>query len=322
MKIDDLLENVRTVGISGHIRPDGDCIGSCTGMAAYIRKNYPDIRTDVFLENIPESYRIIADTDKINTTYETDISRYDLFMVIDCGSERTGRAEPFFHNALNTVNIDHHISNTGTARVNHIEPLASSASELVYDVLDHDRMDVNIAKALYMGIICDTGVFKYSNTSPDTMCKAAQLISFGFDFGELIDHVFYEKSYIQNQILGRALLESTLFMDGRCIVATITQQTKEFYMADDSDLDGIVSQLMLTKKVSCAMLLSEIGSLEYKVSLRSDGNVDVAKIAGLFGGGGHMRAAGCTLNGTCYDVINNLSKYVEQQLDDKGTLSE
>ena len=317
MRIDDVIGDAKTVGISGHIRPDGDCIGYCMGMYLYLRKSYPQIRVDVFLQEIPEIYKFIKGSDQIRSDYETDVDRYDLFIALDAGKERLGEAEKFFDAAARTVNIDHHISNPGTGDENYVVPQASSASELVTDVIDMNRMDRDIAEALYMGIICDTGVFKYSNTSPKTMQIGAELISYGFDFGSLIDSVFYEKTYNQNQMLGRALLESTLFMNGRCIASAVTRQTMEFYQAKSSDLDGIVSQLMLTAGVDCAIFLYETGTQEFKVSLRSNGSVNVAEVAQLFGGGGHARAAGCTMNGTVYDVINNLSRYIEQQFESK-----
>ena len=314
MKIDNFLGSAKTIGISGHIRPDGDCIGSCMGMYLYLIKNYPDIRVDVFLEKIPPEFLFIKDTDKVRSDFASDIDSYDLFIVCDCGKERIGDAEKFFDSAKKTVNIDHHISNPGTGDDLYIVPTASSACELVYDVIDHDRMDVEIAKALYMGIVTDTGVFKYNNTSPRTLQVVSELISYGFDFGSLIDHVFYEKTYLQNQILGRALLESIRIMDGRCIFSSISKETMEFYGADSNDLDGIVNQLLLTIGVDCAIFMYEIAPLEYKVSLRSNGAVNVSEVASMFGGGGHVRAAGCTVNGTVHDVINNLTKYIHKQL--------
>ncbi len=178
-------------------------------------------------------------------------------------------------------------------------------------------LDKEIAKALYIGIIHDTGVFQYSNTSPATLKAAADLISYGFDFPRLIDETFYEKTYVQNQILGRALLESIMFMDGRCVVSMIDRKTMKFYRARPEDLDGIVSQLRNTKGVECAIFMYQTDTLEYKVSLRSNGKVDVAKVAGFFGGGGHVRAAGVTMQGTFYDIINNLSARIEMQLKDK-----
>ncbi len=314
MKLDQLLRGVKTIGISGHIRPDGDCVGSCMGLFLYLKKNYPKIRTDVFLEKIPPEYLFIKDIQEVRSDFTTDVKEYDLFFSLDCSKDRLGEAEKFFDAAKKTVNIDHHVSNKGTGDELYIVPTASSACELVYNVLTRDKMDIDVAKALYTGMVTDTGVFKYNNTSPETMRIAADLISFGFDFGTLIDHVFYEKTYLQNQILGRALLESIRLMDGRCIVSVVSKQSMEFYGADSNDLDGIVNQLLLTIGVDCAIFMYEIAPLEYKVSLRSNGAVDVSKVAEMFGGGGHVRAAGCIINGTSHDVINNITKYIHKQL--------
>ena len=314
MKIDQLVKGAKTIGISGHIRPDGDCVGSCMGMYLYIKKNFPKIRVDVFLETIPPELRFIKDIEDVRSDFQTDVKSYDLFIILDCSKDRLGDAEKFFDAAKKTANIDHHVSNKGTGDELYIVPTASSSCELVYNMAERDKMDIDIAKALYTGMVTDTGVFKYSNTSPETMRIAADLISFGFDFGSLIDHVFYEKTYLQNQILGRALLESIMLMDGKCIVSVISKQTMEFYGAVSNDLDGIVNQLLLTLGVECAIFMYEIAPLEYKVSLRSSGAVDVSQVAETFGGGGHMRAAGCTINGTSHDVINNLTKYIHRQL--------
>ena len=315
MKIDEHLAGVKTVAIGGHIHPDGDCIGSCMGMYLYISKNYPDIRVDVFLEDVPDELKFIKDTDKIKTDFKTDVECYDLFICQDSGKDRLGGAEKYFDDAKKTINIDHHVSNTGCGDVNFIVPTASSACELVFDAIDEEKMDVEIAKSLYTGMVTDTGVFKYNNTSPKTLNTAAKLIGFGFDFGSIIDHVFYEKTYLQNQILGRALLESILMMDGRVCFSVVSKQTMDFYGCSNNDMDGIVNQLLLTTGVGCAIFMYENEPMEYKVSLRSDGSVDVSKIAQIFGGGGHIRASGCNINGTQHDVINSVMKYVHQQLD-------
>ena len=314
MKIDELLEGVSTVGISGHIRPDGDCVGSTIALYNYIKKNYPNLRVDIFLRKIPECFLFLEGTEFINSEFTTDVDSYDIFFALDCGKDRLGEAESIFDASKKKINIDHHMTNSGTGDENYIVPTASSASELVYNCLDKEKIDVNIAKAIYTGIVTDTGVFKYSNTSPATLKTVAELMEYGFDFGELIDHVFYEKTYIQNQILGRALLESMLFMDGDCIVSVMTKQTMDFYMVEPGDLDGIVSQLLLTTGTECAIFMYELATMEFKVSLRSKGKVNVARIAEIFGGGGHARAAGCTMNGTQHDIINSLSEYIERDL--------
>ena len=166
-----------------------------------------------------------------------------------------------------------------------------------------------------MGIVHDTGVFQYSCTSPETMEIAAELMRKGINGSEIIDKTYYEKTYIQNQILGRALLESMLIMEKRCIVSVIRQRSMKFFQAQPSDLEGIVSQLRLTKGVEVAIFLYEIEPQKFKVSLRSKGVVAVSMIAKHFGGGGHVRAAGVTMSGSSYDVINNITARIALQLD-------
>ena len=316
MNIYEEVKEAKTIGISGHIRPDGDCVGSCMGLYLYLKKVCPTAAIQVMLEKPADVFSCISGIDDISSDFKPITEKFDVYIALDSEKSRIGDAEIFFDQAKKRINIDHHISNAnGSGDVNYIVPTASSASELVYDVIgDKSAMDADIAKALYIGIIHDTGVFQYSNTSPKTMKIAAELISYGFDFSELIDKTFYEKTYIQNQILGRALLESILFMDGRCIVSMIDKKTMAFYNADSHDLEGIVNQLRNTKGVECGIFLYQTDTLEYKVSLRSNGGVDVAKVASFFGGGGHVRAAGVTMQGTFYDIVNNLSAQIENQL--------
>lgn len=313
MKIIEEVKEAKTIGISGHVRPDGDCVGSVMSLYLYLKKELPDAQIDVYLEQPADIFQCIKDIDQIHTDFETDMV-YDVFLALDCNTERLGDAAPLFERAGKKINIDHHISNTGCGDVNIIEPERSSTCELLYELLDAEKLDEEIAKALYIGIIHDCGVFQYSNTSPRTFAIAAELIKFGFDFSKLIDETFYEKTYVQSQIMGRALLESIRFMDGKCIVSMVDKKTMEFYQANPKDLDGIVNQLRIVKGVECAIFMYEIGPLEYKVSMRSCGEVDVAAVAVQFGGGGHVRAAGCTMNGTYHDNINNLSKCIEEQL--------
>lgn len=317
MRIDDYLSGVKTVGIAGHVRPDGDCIGSTLGLYLYLKKNYPDIKAEVFLEDMPEEFLFIQDADKVNHTFTSDVESFDLFVCIDCEKGRLGGAEKFFDAAAKTINIDHHISNTGTGDVTYIVPTASSACELVYECIDKDKMDKDIAQAIYTGMVTDTGVFKYNSTSPKTYEIAGKLTEFGFDFTWLIDHVFYEKTYLQNQLLGRALLESILLMDGRVIASVITKQTMDFYGASGSDMDGIVNQLMFTIGADCAIFMYEDEPMQFRVSLRSNGAIDVSRVAKMLGGGGHVRASGCTLNCTQHDAINSITKYIQQQLDEQ-----
>lgn len=313
--LDDILKGKSSVALGGHIRPDGDCVGSCLGLYMYLKEQYPQLETDVYLEEVPEAYRIISCTDEVKNRIP-EKKEYDLFICLDCGDlGRLGFSSPLFERAGETLCIDHHVSNSAFADLNYIVPDASSTSELVFTLLDSSRISKRVAEALYMGIAHDTGVFQYSCTSPETMEIAAELMRKGINGNEIIDKTYYEKTYVQNQILGRALLESMLILDKRCIVSVIRKRSMEFFQAKPSDLEGIVSQLRLTKGVEVAMFLHETEAQKFKVSLRSKGKVDVSKIAQYFGGGGHVRAAGVTMQGSSHDVINNITEQIALQLD-------
>ena len=188
---------------------------------------------------------------------------------------------------------------------------------MLFTLLEQDKIDYDVATSLYTGIIHDSGVFKYQSTSRKTMEIAGVLLEKGVKNTKLIDETFYQKTYIQNQILGRVLLESILVLDGKVIASCVTQKMMKFYGATTQDLEGIVEQLRITKGVEMAIFLHELEPLRYKVSMRSNELVDVSKIAQQFGGGGHVKAAGCTMTGNYYDIINNLLKFAEQQLLEK-----
>lgn len=311
--LNDILKGKRNVALGGHVRPDGDCVGSCMGLYLYLKEQYPEISTDVYLEDIPEAFSSISGTEEVKTRIVPGIP-YDLFICLDCGDEeRLGFSRELFANAKETLCIDHHVSNEAFADSNVIEPGASSTSELVYKLIDADKISRECAEALYMGIAHDTGVFRYSCTSPETMEIAAALMRKGIDHAGLIEKTYDEKTYVQNQILGRALLESMLIMDKRCIVSVIRRRSMEFFHAVPADLEGIVSQLRQTKGVEVAIFLHELAPQKFKVSLRSKGAVDVSAIAKYFGGGGHVCAAGVTMEGSSHDVINNITARIALQ---------
>lgn len=310
----DVLKDANTIGITGHARPDGDCVGSTMAMYMYLTKNYPEKRIDIFLEPIPESYGQIARLDEVCTDFVTDVEKYDAFVVIDCEYTRTGQAQSLFENANLKLNVDHHISNKGCGDINYIVPSASSACELVYDLIGEEGIDDDIALALYLGMIHDTGVFQYSNTSPKTLRTAAKLIEFKFDFSTIIEESFYQKTYMQNLLLGKAVNESVLILDGHAIYSVVSKELMKEYNAKSSDLEGIVNQLRNTKGVDCAIFMYEVEEGEYKVSLRSNDNVNVSEIAKSFGGGGHVKAAGVTMNGTDKEIVSKLSDSIREQL--------
>ena len=282
--IAEVLEGVKTVGIGGHIRPDGDCVGSCMALYLYIRKYFPDIDVNVYLDHPKPIFGHIESIDEIKTEVEEE-RIFDLFITCDVSArDRLARGE------------------------------VSSCCEVLYGILDPDKVDLAVATAVYTGMIHDTGVFQYSSTSPETMRIAGELMKTGIPFSRIIDESFYQKTYIQNQVMGRVLAESILLQNGTCIIGYLRKKDMDFYGVTGSDLDGIVSQLRLTRGVEVAIFIYELETQSFKVSLRSNGRVDVSKVAVFFGGGGHTRAAGCDLQGSMYDVINNITAEIEKQL--------
>ena len=312
--LDEMLEGKKSIVILGHVNPDGDCIGSCLGLYNYLKENYEGLEVSVYLEKMGVKFSYLSGYNDVHTEYD-GTKTFDLCITSDASDvPRLGAFAPYREMAKDTFCIDHHITNKGLCRVNVIESGASSASEVLFGLLDQDKISKAVAECLYTGIAHDTGVFQYSCTSSRTMEIAGKLIDKGFDFNELLDQTFFQKTYLQNQILGRALLESMLLMDGKCIISALRKKDLDFYGVTGEDLEGIVSQLRNTAGVEVAIFLYETAIQEFKVSLRSNGKVDVSRVASYFGGGGHVRAAGCTMQGSVYDVLNNLTLHIEKQL--------
>ena len=309
------IENAKSVAIAGHIRPDGDCISSTLAVRAYLKNAREDLKITVFTQdNPPTIFSYLEGYDEMNLTYSPK-EKYDVFISLDASSlDRLGDSLWFFENADKTICVDHHETNGGFADVNLVDPKASSTCEVLYGTFDEKYIDEAVAVCLFTGIVHDSGVFQYSNMSRKSFEIVGKLVEYGFDAPGIIQDTFYVKSYIQNQILGRALLESILFMDGKCIVSMVDRKMMQFYNVLPKHLDGIVNHLKNTRGVEVAIFMYEMGMQQYKVSMRSNGGVNVAKVAAVFGGGGHERAAGVEMNGTYYDIINALSREIEKQM--------
>mgnify|MGYP001308038202 FL=1 len=313
-KLETMIDQAGKIVILGHVNPDGDCVGSCLAVYNYIKEWDSSRAVTVRLERVPSKFSYLSGFDAIET--EAGEETYDLCICLDSSDEeRLGDFKSCFDRSAKTICIDHHITNRGYAQENVIDGHASSACEVVYGQLDESRISKRVAECIYTGIIHDTSVFKYSNTSRKTMEIAGKMMEKGIDFGTIIDGSFYKKTYMQSQILGRALLESITFLDGRCIFSVVRKKDMDFYGVDKSDLGGIIDQLRVIEGIECAIFLYETGIHQFKVSLRSNSIVDVSRIAAYFGGGGHVRAAGCTMSGSVHDVVNNLSAHIAEQLE-------
>lgn len=322
MRLDTVLAGKKSVGIAGHVRPDGDCTGSTLAVYNYIKTYYPDVDVRLYLEPIPNIFKFLQRASEIRSAY-TDEIVFDLFISLDCGDDgRLGNAVKYFNSAKHTFCIDHHVSNQAFADENYIFPEASSTCELVFELMDVERITKEIAECLYTGIVHDTGIFQYSCTSSKTMNVAGILMDKGIDFPRIVDETFNAKTFNQNKIMGQALLNSRLYLDGRCIVSALTRQEMEKFDVLPKHMDGIVSQLRVTKGVELAVFLYENEDGTSKVSFRVNGDFDAASLAMHFGGGGHVKAAGCTMSGTQAEIIETLLGEISDRMIEKGSPDE
>ena len=313
-RLEELISAAETVAVLGHTNPDGDCIGNCLAVYNYIREQDPAKDVTVYLEPGPQKLSYLKNIDAIRHEVPEGL-KVDLCICLDCSArDMLKKFEPILDAAAYSVCLDHHVTNPGYAKENIIDAGASSACEVLYGQLDDGKISRDVAECLYTGIVTDSGVFKYDNTSAKTMEIAGRLMEKGIEFGRIIDGAFYRRTYLQTQIMGRALLESISFLGGKAVFSVVRRKDMEFYGVEKSDLDGIVEQLRLIDGVETAIFLSECETGEFKVSLRAKEYVDVSRIARYFGGGGHKKAAGCTMSGSVHDVINNLSVHIEQQI--------
>lgn len=318
-KLRDLIsENVKCVAIAGHVNPDGDCVGSCSALVQYLNKTRPEIMTDLYLEDPEACFYYLKGLENRKNEINLPLE-YDLFILCDVSSqERIGVAGELYDLALHTLCIDHHISNSVKAEISIVKPDASSCCEVLMELMDEEMIDRDIAEALYTGIIHDSGVFQYSNTTPSTLRKAAVLIGKGFDFSRIIDESFNQRTFTANKITGLALEKSELFEDGKIIVSYVSMEEQERFHAERHDLGIAVSQLRLTKGVEAAVFLYELEPDYWKCSLRSNRFLNVAEIAGLFSGGGHEKAAGFSAKGKIRNIIEMTVSACSEKLKENG----
>ena len=311
------IGDAKRIGIAGHVRPDGDAVSSCLALRNYLLNAIDGAKITVYLTGLPTIFSYIKGYSEIDETYEAG-EPYEVFIALDVSDAgRLDKALPLFKAAVKTICIDHHESNTEFAMVNHVKSKACATCEVLFDLFEEKYIDDDVATALYTGIVHDSGVFQYSNMSRHAFEIVGRLTEYDFDGPAIIKKTFYEKTYAQEQILGRALLESVRFLDGRCIFSVVDRKMMDFYQVQPKHFEGIVNQLQNTRGVEVGIFMYEMAPLRYKVSMRSNGKVNVAKIAVLYGGGGHDRAAGVEMNGTVHDIINALSKEIVAQLDNQ-----
>ncbi len=298
--LQDLIKHIQDASyilVAGHVSPDGDAIGACTAMGLILQQMGKEYT--VLLEKIDEKYDYLLEHIKVTT--EAPEKDCDLFIALDCADiDRLGDFRLAHDNAKLTWNIDHHISNTNYSRYNHVDSKASSASEIVFNIYKESGISLNpeIAQAIYTGIVYDTAAFKHSNTSPKTLSVSSELLNQAFDFSSIIQRMFYSHSLLSVQLQGAAIRNMESYFDNSLMVSSLSLEEISQYTEEGKGTGGIVNVLKNIKDSKVALFLYEKSEGEIKISMRSEDPYDVCEIAKKFGGGGHKKAAGATINST------------------------
>ncbi|OIO37606.1 MAG: hypothetical protein AUJ75_03955 [Candidatus Omnitrophica bacterium CG1_02_49_10] len=307
-KIVEALKKYNNFIITAHINLEGDAIGSVLAMKSLLDKLGKDSRI-VVPEAVPEIYSKIRGIDAIGTEIPSDV-KYDALVALDCTSAKRieNIAQYANENKLIIINVDHHASNMNFGDVNWVEPEASSAGEMLYDIFKAASIEIDMlaAEHLYIAIMTDTGSFRYTNTTPHVFRVAAELLEKGVDPAELYDALYSNRTLDNIRLLSKALGTIKVDPGGKIAWAVLDLPLLEGSGYNKGDLDGFIDYPRSIRDVEVAILFTQIAAGVVKVSMRSNTDLDVNKVASAFGGGGHIKASGCTLTGELNDIIERV----------------
>ena len=287
--------------LASHSNPDGDAVSSLLALGLAIGKLGQ--KTTIYNASpIPAVYRFLPSVERI-VRHIKKVNTYDVALILDCGNlPRIGDASSTVSQIPMVINIDHHISNTGFGDIQLIDPMACSTAEIVYRLIK--AMDINIdtaiATSLYTGILTDTGSFRFSSTNQAAFAISQEMAQLGVEPHEVAQQVYGTYSLGRIKLLYLALDSIEISDNGKLSIMTVTGTMFAETKTQPEDVDGMINYARRIEDVKVAALIQEQrngktdsnGQHHYHVSLRSDGSVDVAAIAGSFGGGGHASAAG------------------------------
>lgn len=296
--IQSLLEGSQRILVASHVDPDGDAIGTQLAFGHYLRS----LGKDVLMardSSIPSKYQFLPEIDMISDVAKLgEQARFDAAVVLECPNpDRLGSVAGLISAGTRVINIDHHPANVLEAEVNWVDTVPSSVGEMVFEYFRQTEYSVGqeVATQLYTAILTDTGRFRYSCTSPRTLEIAGALVRAGADARTICDQVYYDMAPELVRLTGEVLCGLEYHDDGRICLMTLTRDTLAQTGASPSDTEGLVDHTLYPRGVQVGALLRDIGPKLTKVSFRSRPGTDVAKLASKFGGGGHVNAAGCSI---------------------------
>ncbi len=316
MTLDNILEEIKkanSIVILTHENPDGDAIGS--SLAMYIALKSMGKKSDIIIPDMPRIYNFLPEADKI--IKQSDIEQYDLAIVLDCATVKMLNGfSKYFENSKVKVTIDHHGTNTMYGDFNYINPDSPACAQILITVLEYFGVKITkeIGTCILTGIITDTGGFQYQTTAPETFEFAADLLRKGINVSEIYKRVMNTKSKANFELRKRAIDRMEFIEDGKIAFTYITKKDNEETGSEAGDYEGIVEEGRNIEGVEVSIFLREIDK-GYKASLRSNEYVNVSDICLMFGGGGHVRAAGCNmqmpLEQAKEKIINQTKMYIK-----------
>ena len=313
-----LLDRYQHFALSTHINPDGDAIGSELSLYLFLTglgKSVRMFNTDA----VPVNYRFLPFWDSIEDIHSVGTYRPEVLIVLDASTlERIGKTlSKTLLPGHTLVNIDHHTTAEAFGDINLIEPSASSTSEIVYTLIKHHQTPISKACALclYTGLMFDTGCFRYSNATAETHRIAAELIEVGeFAPDEVYRHVYEHIPVSKIRLLSEILRTLQVTDNGKIASVYVTQAMFGKTGTTPEAVEGVVNQIQAIAGVEVALCVCELPDGSTKVSLRSQGQVDVSELASEFEGGGHARAAGCRIVMPYLSAITTLIHCAERYI--------
>lgn len=299
-----------------HAAPDGDALGASLGLFAVLRDMGKKAQV-VCADTVPSIYRFLPGADKVALPAAAD-DTLQYRMTIDCGDiRRVGEAEPLLQKSGVACNIDHHVTNIGFGELNYVDANAAAVGEIIYELAQELGAVINrdIAVCLYTAISTDTGNFSYSNTTANTFRTAAALMECGIDISDINRKVFRTVPLSKTRLLGCAIQNLTLHHNGDIGMTVLAKEDFTACGATGEDMEGIIDNVRDIETVELAIAVRQVEERRWKASLRSKAHADVAKLAGAFGGGGHERAAGCTLTGSRDEVTEAILTAAKAAMD-------